>query len=85
MIDSAQDPFLQLSRRGCICPGARFTNDFLQVWRSQPSPVLGMPPSHCARAILKFDANFALLQFRCWPLDRNKVLHMARRAMYKIL
>ena len=29
MIDSAQDPFLQLSRRGCICPGARFTNDFL--------------------------------------------------------
>ena len=37
----------------------------------------------------KFDGNFALLSFRCWPLDRNKFLHMPRqhscRAMYKIL
>ena len=24
------------------------------VWRSQPSPVLGMPPSHCACALLNY-------------------------------
>ena len=37
----------------------------------------------------KFDGNFALLYFCCWPSDRNKFLHMPRqhscRAMYKIL